>query len=316
MKKHRRIIIALGGNALIKKEQEGTISEQFDNTIESLKNIMGIIKAGHDVIITHGNGPTIGHMMIRVEAGLDQAPYVPLGICVADSQGGIGYMIELCLHNLLYQEKIDKKTVTIITPVLVSANDPSFKKPTKPIGLFYTKEEAEAMTKKHDDWIIKEDPGRGYRRVVPSPFPLEIVNKETIKKMSDEGFIVIAAGGGGVPVKYRKDGTLKGIPAVIDKDLTAAVLAKDVNADTLMILTAVDKVSLNYGKKNQKNLNSLTINEAENYLKKGHFPEGSMGPKIQAAILFLKNGGKDAIICSIEKAKEALEGKAGTRILP
>lgn len=310
----KKIVIALGGNAIIKKGQKGTISEQFDNTIESLKHILPLIKKDYRIILTHGNGPTVGHMMIRVEAGLKQAPYIPLGICVADSQGGLGYMIELCLHNILFKEKIKKKVITLITPVLVSEKDAAFKNPSKPIGPFYTKQQAEKMKKLHEDWVIKEDSGRGYRRVVPSPIPLEIINKEVIKKMIEEGYIVIAAGGGGIPVIHREDKTLKGVPAVIDKDRTAAILARDIKADTLMILTAVDKVALNYGKEEQKDLDKLSLKEAKKYLKKGHFPPGSMGPKIEAAISFLENGGKEVIICALEKPDEALKGKAGTRI--
>ncbi|MBL7101070.1 MAG: carbamate kinase [Nanoarchaeota archaeon] len=310
----KKIVIALGGNAIIKKGQKGTISEQFDNTIESLEHILPLIKKGHKIILTHGNGPTIGHMMIRVEAGLKQAPYIPLGLCVADSQGGLGYMIELCLNNLLYKEKVNKKVITLITPVLVSPKDKSLKNPSKPIGPFYTQEEAKKMKKLHEEWIIKEDAGRGYRRVVPSPIPLDIINKNVIKKMVDEGYIVIAAGGGGVPVIHRKDGTLKGIPAVIDKDRTAAILARDIKADTLMILTAVDKVALNYGKEEQKDLDKLTVKEAKKYFEQGHFLPGSMGPKIEAAISFLEEGGKEVIICALEKADEALKGEAGTKI--
>lgn len=310
----KKIVIALGGNAIIKKGQKGTISEQFDNTIESLQHILPLIKKSHKIILTHGNGPTVGHMMIRVEAGLKHAPYIPLGLCVADSQGGLGYMIELCLHNILFKEKIKKKVITLITPVLVSEKDAAFKNPSKPIGPFYTKQQAEKMKKLHEDWVIKEDPGRGYRRVVPSPIPLEIINKEVIKKMIEEGYIVIAAGGGGIPVIHRKDGTLKGVPAVIDKDRTAAILARDIKADTLMILTAVDKVALNYGKEEQKDLDRMDIKEAKKYLKQGHFPPGSMGPKIEAAISFLEYGGKEVIICALEKAYEALQWKTGTRI--
>jgi carbamate kinase len=312
---NRKIVVALGGNAIIKKGQEGTISEQFDNTMESMKRILPLIKAGHKIIITHGNGPTVGHMMVRVEAGLERAPYVPLGICVADSQGGLGYMIELCLYNTLLKSGIKKKIISLITPVLVSASDKSLQNPTKPIGSFYTKEEAEKIKKKHEDWVLKEDSGRGWRRVVASPIPLEIINKDVIKKMVDEGYVVIAAGGGGIPVIHRTDGTLKGIPAVIDKDRTAAILARDVKADTLMILTAVDKVYLNYGSKKQKGLDKITVRQAKRYLKEGHFPEGSMGPKIEAAIEFLEQGGKEVIICALEKADLALNGKTGTKIL-
>ncbi|MDP2908746.1 MAG: carbamate kinase [Nanoarchaeota archaeon] len=312
--KKKRIVLALGGNAIIKKGQKGTISEQFDNTIESMQRILPLIKQGHHIVLTHGNGPTVGHMMIRVEAGLKQAPYVPLGICVADSQGGLGYMIELCLHNVLYKEGINKKVITLITPVLVSEKDKAFKRPDKPIGPFYTEKQAKMMRKKHEDWVIVQDAGRGYRRVVPSPTPLEIINKEVIKRMVDDGYIVIAAGGGGVPVVHREDGTLKGVPAVIDKDRTAAILGRDVKADTLMILTAVEKVCLNYGKEEQRELDKMTLSEAKKYLKQGQFPAGSMMPKIEAAISFLKSGGKEVIICALEKADQALKGKTGTRI--
>lgn len=310
-----RIVLALGGNAIVKKGQRGTISEQFDNTIESMQKILPLIKAGHKIIITHGNGPTVGHMMVRVEAGLEYAPYVPLGICVADSQGGLGYMIELCLYNVLYKAGIDKKIISLITPVLVSAHDESFSNPTKPIGSFYTKEEAEKMTRIHDDWVLKEDSGRGYRRVVPSPMPLKIINRDVIRSMVNKGYIVIAAGGGGVPVIYRKDGTLKGVPAVIDKDRTAAILARDVGAEILMILTEINKVYLDYGAKSQKSIDVMTVKQAEKYLKEGQFPEGSMGPKIEAAIMFLERGGKEVIICALEEPDLALDGKAGTKII-
>jgi carbamate kinase len=313
--KKRKIVIALGGNAIIKKGQKGTVHEQFDNTLESMQQILPLIKAGHKIILTHGNGPTVGHMMIRVEAGMKQVPYVPLGICVADSQGGLGYMIELCLHNVLYKAGINKKVITLITPVLVSEKDPSFEHPTKPIGPFYNEKQAKVMKKRHEDWTIIQDAGRGFRRVVSSPIPLEIINKEVIKRMVDEGFIVIAAGGGGIPVIHKKDGTLKGLPAVIDKDRTAAILASEVKADTLMILTAVDKVYINYGKEEQKALDKIRLKDAVKYLKQGQFPEGSMGPKIEAAISFLKHGGKEVIICALEKADEALKGKTGTRIV-
>ncbi|MBU4501757.1 MAG: carbamate kinase, partial [Nanoarchaeota archaeon] len=282
--KKRKIVIALGGNAIVKKGQKGDFHQQFDNTRESMRRILPLIKEGHQIIITHGNGPTIGHMMIRVEAGLKRAPYLPLGLCVADSQGGLGYMIELVLENILFKEKIKKEVITMITPVLVSKDDKAFKNPTKPIGLFYSKRQAGIMKRKHKEWIIKEDAGRGYRRVVPSPKPLKITNISMIQKMVEEGYIVIAAGGGGIPVIHRKDKTLKGVPAVIDKDLTAAILAKEVKADTLMILTAIDKVSLNYGKKDQIDLDKMSVKECKKYMKEGHFAEGSMQPKIEAAI--------------------------------
>jgi len=312
----KKIVVALGGNALLKKGSTGDIKEQFRNTTEALEEgVMPLIKKGHNVVITHGNGPVVGHIALRVEAGLKlNAPYMPLDICGADSQGGIGYMIEMCMRNLLLKHKIKRSVATLVTPVLVSKDDESFKNPTKPIGNFYTKEDAERLAKEHDDWTVKEDAGRGWRRVVPSPKPLEIINNKAVQEMVDHGFITIAAGGGGVPV-IKEDGTLKGVSAVIDKDLTAAVLANNIKADLLMILTAVDKVALDYNKPAQKNLDSMTLKEAKKYLAEGQFPAGSMGPKIEAAINFIQAGGKEVIICANEKAHLALDGKAGTRIV-
>ena len=313
----KTLVIALGGNALIRKGQEGTIKEQFANTNEALKDILPLIAAGHRIVITHGNGPVVGFLMLRIEAGEKYAhvPYSPLGIAVADSQGGIGYIIKNSLDNLLFLNKIDRKAVTLLTQVLVDKDDPSFQNPTKPIGPFYSKEEADALSTKKD-WVLKEDAGRGYRRVVPSPFPLKIIETEAILKLLKDNFIVIAAGGGGIPVIYREDKTLKGVPAVIDKDLASAVLATEIKADTLLILTAVEKVLLHHHTPQEKALDTLTVKEAQKYLKEGHFPPGSMGPKIEAAVHFLTHGGKEVIIGSIEKAKDAFEGRSGTRIIP
>lgn len=315
MKKNKTIVVALGGNALIKKGQEGTISEQFDNTIEAMKGIIGLIKMGYKVVITHGNGPIVGYSVLRVEKSEGIAPYLPLGICVADTQGGIGYMIALCLKNVLRKEKIDKEVVAVVTQVLVDANDPSFKNPTKPIGPFYSEQDAKILKEKKG-WDIIEDSGRGWRRVVPSPFPKGIIEKEAIKFLLAKGFIVIAAGGGGIPVKVREEDNelLKGVPAVIDKDLASYALAKELKADLLMILTSVDKVAINFNKPNQKFLDTIKLKELDKLIREGHFPPGSMGPKIEAAKLFLENGGKEVVICSLENALNALEGKAGTRI--
>jgi carbamate kinase len=246
---------------------------------------------------------------------MDTIPALPLGVIVADTEGGMGYMIEQSLQNKLHREGIPRKVVTIVTQVIVNRNDPSIPNPTKPIGPFYTKEQAERLAKKNE-WIIKEDAGRGFRRLVPSPIPTEIVEKDTIKSLVQSGTIVIAAGGGGAPVYVEEDGTYEGVDAVVDKDRASAVLARDIGAETLVILTSVDKVCLNYMNPNERPLSWVSVTEAKRYLAEGHFPQGSMGPKIGAAIQFLEAGGRQVIITSPGLVKEALEGKAGTKIIP
>lgn len=310
------IVVALGGNALIKEGQKGTISEQFDNTTEALRGVVELIKMGHKIVITHGNGPIVGYSMLRVEKCEEIAPYIPLGICVADTQGGVGYMIALCLKNLLRKEKVNKEVVAIITQVLVNGKDPSFANPTKPIGPFYSKNEAKVLIEKKG-WEMREDAGRGWRRVVPSPFPLDVIEKDVIKELVRKGVVVIAAGGGGIPVKVKEEDKeiLKGMPAVIDKDLASYVLATKIKADMLMILTSVDKVAINFKKPNQKFLDKLKLDDIDRLMKEGHFPPGSMGPKMEAAKLFLENGGKEVIICSLERALDAFNKKCGTRVV-
>ncbi|MCK4429638.1 MAG: carbamate kinase [Candidatus Aenigmarchaeota archaeon] len=308
-------VVALGGNAIIKRGEKGTIAEQFANTRQALSGIIDLIEAGYYIIITHGNGPQVGNALIRVEEALvaGKAQDRPLGVCVADTEGGMGYMIEQSLQNKLYLNKIELPVVTILTQVVVDKNDPSIKNPTKPIGPFFTEEEAKIMESR--GLQVVEDCGRGWRRVVPSPMPLEIVERETIKKLVKQGTIVIAAGGGGMPVYIEEDGTFEGIDAVIDKDLASSALAKDVSAELLLILTDVNEVSLNFGKPNQKALRKITVREAKQYLEEGHFPSGSMGPKIQAGIKFIEDGGSEAIITSLECAGRAIKGEAGTHIV-
>lgn len=305
-------VVALGGNAILKKGEEGTIHQQFANTRESLASIVELIKEGYRLAITHGNGPQAGNELIRGELSRGVVPTLPLGVIDAATEGWMGYMIEQSLQNRLHLEGIDRRVVTIPTQVIVDRNDQALKKPTKPIGPFYKKEEAKVLRDK--GILIREDSGRGYRRVVPSPTPLEIVEKETIRTLVAEGVEVIAAGGGGIPVYLEADGTLEGVDAVIDKDRASAVLARDISADLLLILTYVDKVALRYNTLFQEDLDSLTVSQAKRYMEEGHFPPGSMGPKIEAAINFLEWGGGEVIIASLERAKDALEGKAGTRI--
>jgi carbamate kinase len=306
-------VVALGGNAIGKTGKED-IHEQFANTRKSLAGIVELIKGGYNLAITHGNGPQVGNALLRVERTMDTIPPLPLGVIVADTEGGMGYMIEQSLQNKLLREGISRKVVTIVTQVVVDRNDPSIKNPTKPIGPFYTKEQAERLAREYH-WVVREDSGRGYRRVVPSPIPRGIVEKEILKSLVESGTIVIAAGGGGAPVYLEEDGTFEGVDAVVDKDRASAVLGKDIGAEILVILTTVDKVSLNYEKLDARPLSWITLAEAKRYLAEGHFPSGSMGPKIEAAIQFLESGGKQVIITSLEFVTEALEGKAGTKII-
>jgi carbamate kinase len=313
--KKKTAVVALGGNAITHKDREDTIHNQFINTEISLESIIKLIKDGYNLALTHGNGPQVGNAVLRVELARGKAPELPIYICVADLQGGMGYMIEQVLRNKLEQLNINRHVSTVVTQVMVDENDDDFKNPTKFIGQFYEPEQAELL-KKEFNWIMKPFPGDGrLRRVIASPKPLYIVEKEVIKHLVDADVVVIASGGGGIPViKYQ--GVLKGIDAVIDKDRAAAVMARDIGAQLLMILTSIEKVAINYSKPTQKYLDRMTLAEAEKYLAEGHFPPGSMGPKIEAAIEFLKAGGEKVIISSIEQAYEAVSGNAGTTIVP
>ena len=315
MRSDKVAVVALGGNAITRKGQEDTIARQFANTRKSLEPIVKLIRDGYKLAITHGNGPQVGNALLRVELARGKAPILPLGICVADLQGGMGYMITQSLQNRLHREGIKRPVVTIVSQMIVDRNDPALSNPTKFIGQFYTREQARRMVEE-SSWIVKEDSDRGWRRVVPSPHPLRLVAGETIKQLVLEGTIVITAGGGGIPVYTQEDGSYEGVDAVIDKDLGAAVMASDIGAGLLLNLTDVNKVALNYGKEDQKALDRLTVAEAKEYLAQGHFPPGSMGPKIEAAISFLEKGGKEVVISSIEEGYEAVTGDAGTTIVP
>jgi len=308
-------VVALGGNAITKKGEEDTIARQFANTRESLRGIVELIRDGYNLAITHGNGPQVGNAIFRVELARGKAPVLPLGICVADTEGGMGYMIEQSLQNRLKKERIRRDVVTIVTQVIVDKDDSSIKEPTKFIGQFYTRQEAKRLARQRG-WVMKEDRAKMWRRVVPSPVPLEIVEKKTVKNLVEKGVIVIAAGGGGIPVYVEKNGALEGMDAVIDKDRASAILARDIGAEWLLILTDVEKVALHFGTLLQIDLDKLTVEEAKKYQKERHFPPGSMGPKIEAAIQFLESGGKEVIITSISKAYDAVKKKtAGTRIV-
>jgi carbamate kinase len=306
-------VIALGGNAITRKEVEDTITNQFANTRNSLYGLIELVRDGYNIAVTHGNGPQVGNAILRVELARGKAPILPLGICVADTEGGMGYMIGQSLQNRLYRDKIQREVVTIITQVEVDKDDPELANPSKFIGQFYSEEEA-VLFQTERSWVMKEDSNRGWRRVVPSPIPKKIIEGRIIAQLVDSGVIVIAAGGGGIPVYVEKDGTLEGVDAVIDKDRASALLANQIHAEMLIILTNVDKVAINYGRPNQKLIDEMTASEAEAYLRQGHFPPGSMGPKIEAAIDFLRNGGTRVVVSSIDKAAEAVFGNAGTVI--
>ncbi|NOX37822.1 MAG: carbamate kinase [Calditrichaeota bacterium] len=311
----KTVVVALGGNAITQQFEEGNIHEQFANTRRSLEGVAELIRMGHRVLITHGNGPQVGNYLIRVEESRHLVPPLPLGIIVADTEGGMGYMIEQCLQNILHDHGIEKQVACIVTQMLVDKHDPSIKNPTKYVGPFFKKEQVPELVEKRG-WIMKEDPGRGWRRVVPSPQPKSVVEREVIRLLVENDVVVIAAGGGGIPVYIEDNGWLEGLDAVIDKDLASAVLGNDIGAQELMILTGVERVALHFGTPQQRFLDRMTVSEAERYLAEGHFPPGSMGPKIQAAINFIRNGGRKVIITSIEKSIDAVYGRAGTVILP
>jgi carbamate kinase len=309
----KKAVVALGGNAISHTGKEN-IHEQFANTRKSLEGIVELVKAGYKLAITHGNGPQVGNALLRVERTKNDIPALPLGVIVADTEGGMGYMIEQSLQNRLMNLGIKRDVITIVTQVIVDPNDPSIINPSKYIGPFYTKKQAETLAEMFN-WVIKEDLGRGYRRVVPSPRPRRIVNRHTIGILVDLGTIVIAAGGGGIPVYTENDGTYEGVDAVVDKDHASAVLAHDIDAQTLLFLTDVDHVCLNYNKPNQQMLKKITVVEAQRYFAEGHFPPGNMGPKIEAAVSFLASGGQEVIITSLDKAQQAISGDAGTKIV-
>ena len=309
-------VVAFGGNALLRGNETGTIQQQEKHTYDTCIHLLKLLENEYNIVITHGNGPQVGNIMLRNDAGYKEykIPKMPLDICVADSQGGIGYMIERQIKNILTEYKIRKNVVTIITQVLVDVKDQAFSNPTKPIGAFYLKEEAELLSKANPNLIFEEDSRkRGWRRIVPSPKPKEIVNKRIIKDLVKRGNIVIAAGGGGVPVYRDEKKNLQGVEAVIDKDLASALLARTIGAEAFFILTDVPKVYVNFHKPDQKELNRVTVAEAEKYYEQGEFASGSMGPKILAAIDFVKNGGKETIIT---ESTQLSNPDCGTRIVP
>jgi carbamate kinase len=313
MSTEKSALIALGGNALILPGEKGYIGEQFRHTTSCMKSIANLIAKGWKIVLTHGNGPIVGNILLRNECAREYIPPMPLYICVADSQGGIGSMMVESLNNELKKLSLDKTVSVIITHVLVDSDDPAFREPAKPIGPYYSDDRADQYIKQ--GWQMRNIPGRGWRRLVPSPRPKKIIELEAIKVVFERGFVPIASGGGGIPVIEESKG-LKGVDAVIDKDLSASLLARELGLEMLIILTDVDGVYLDWEGIHRKKLERLSMKEAKAYLSEGQFPPGSMGPKIEAAVEFIASGGKEVIIAKPEDLASAIEGKAGTRIIP
>ena len=309
---NKTAVIAIGGNSLIKDENRQTVPDQFEAVRENCVPIASMIEQGWKIAITHGNGPQVGFILLRSEIASHVLHTVPIDSAGAETQGSIGYMVQQSLYNELKKRGIDKRVVTVVTQVVVKKNDAAFKNPTKPIGPFYDEDKAGGCRKVRG-WTMVEDAGRGCRRVVPSPLPIRIIEQDVIKTLIDQGIIVVGVGGGGIPV-VEEAGRLKGVEAVIDKDLASALLAVGIKADLFLISTAVEKVALNFGKPNERPLDRMTLAEAKKYCKEGQFPPGSMGPKIQAIIHYLQKGGKKGLITNPKNIERALLGKTGTWI--
>ncbi len=315
MQKKGVAIVAVGGNALIKDKNHQSLPDQFEAAKDTMAHIAEMILDGWDVVITHGNGPQVGFNLRRSELAAHELFEVPLDYCGADSQGSIGYMFVQALHNEFRNRGINKQSVALVTQTIVNRDDPAFQNPTKPIGSFMeaamAKEKAE-----QEGWTVVEDAGRGWRRVVPSPIPQTIIEADSIQSLIKQGFVVVAVGGGGIPVIELENGDITGVEAVIDKDFGAAILAGSVEADLFLISTAVEKVAINFNTPEEKWLDEMTVAEARQYIKEGHFAKGSMLPKIEAILKYMDEGGKRALITNPENIKNALEGKTGTWILP
>ncbi|MDN7011998.1 carbamate kinase [Methanoculleus sp. FWC-SCC3] len=311
----RAVVIALGGNAILQHGEMGAAEDQFANVQKASCHIAEIAAEGYAVAVTHGNGPQVGDILLRNELAKETLPPMPLDVCGAESQGMIGYMLQQSMQAALREAGLDHPVATVLTQTLVDGDDPAFESPEKPIGPFYTAMQARRF-ESEKGWRMVQIPDRGYRRVVPSPRPIALVEERAIARLVSAGAIVIAAGGGGVPVVADGEGALRGVEAVVDKDYTAAILARLVGAEDLLILTDVERVALNYGRPDQKEIGEMTVREAQRHLAAGQFPPGTMGPKIEAAAGFLEAGGERAIIASLEEASRALAGRAGTWICP
>ncbi|KLU60356.1 carbamate kinase 1 [Peptococcaceae bacterium CEB3] len=311
-------VIAIGGNSLIRDKSHMEVSDQYEAVCETAKHIAELAERGYNPVITHGNGPQVGFILRRAEIAYEMGGLhrVPLVSCDADTQGAIGYQVQQAMDNEFKKRGLNMLAATVVTQVLVAGDDPAFTRPSKPIGTFYNEEQAEKIRVEHPDWTLVNDAGRGYRRVVPSPYPLEIVELGIVERLARDGYCVVCAGGGGIPVVKGSDGRLTGVDAVIDKDFASSLLAVKIRADLLVISTGVPMVYLNFGKPEQKALDRVTAAEMRRYIGENHFAPGSMLPKVEAALRFLEQGGKEAIITNPESLAEAVEGKTGTHIYP
>jgi carbamate kinase len=306
-------VVAIGGNSLIKDERHPTLAGEIEALRETSTHLGAMLARGWDIVLTHGNGPQVGFNLLRSELAAQVAPPLPLDVLGAQTQGSIGYLIQQVLGNEMRRLGIRKRVATVVTQTLVDADDPAFQRPTKPVGPFYGKPEADALRGERG-WRMVEDAGRGWRRVVPSPMPIEIIERLTIKGLVFQSIVVIAAGGGGIPVVHGPEGDLMGVEAVIDKDLASSLLAQSIGADLFVMSTAVERVAVNYGKPDQRDLATMTVEEAKRFLSQGQFPAGSMGPKILAAVQFVEATGAEALITAPEHIQRALAGATGTRI--
>ena len=309
------VVIAIGGNSLIKDDEHRSVLDQYNAVGETARHIVPIVREGYRVVVTHGNGPQVGFILLRSDLAREVLHQVPLANCVADTQGAMGYQITQTLQNELHLNGIDKDVVAVVTQVVVDASDPAFGHPDKPIGPFMTREAAHERASQ-DGWVVGEDAGRGWRRLVPAPVPREIIELNSIRTLLDQGTLVIAVGGGGIPVVREADGTLAGRDAVVDKDAATCILATELGASVLIKSTGVDKVALDFGTPKQQDIDLMTTKECRRYLREGHFAPGSMQPKIEAALAFLEQGGDRVIITQPHHLEEALHGIYGTHIVP
>jgi len=311
----KTLVIAIGGNSLITNAQHMSVPDQYAAVVKTVHHITDLLEHRHRIVITHGNGPQVGFILLRSEHSRGILHQVPLDSIVADTQGALGYQIQQALENEFHRRGLKKSVVTVVTQTLVNRDDAAFASPAKPIGEFYTREQAEERMRV-EKWTMIEDAGRGWRRVVASPIPVRIIESEVVRHLVKEGYVVIAAGGGGIPVVADENGILRGVAAVIDKDLASAVLAREIGADMLVISTAVEKVCLNFGTPGQRALDSMTVAEARRYMAEGHFKPGSMLPKIEACVQFVTDSGHEALITCPEALPAALDGRTGTRLVP
>jgi carbamate kinase len=316
MRVQRRLaLIAFGGNAMLPDNSRGTQAEQMKNAEKAARLMVHIVRKGYELVIVHGNGPQVGNLLIQMEEAVTKiAPY-SLDVCDAMTEGSMGFMLERAITNELRRHSIDKEVVTLVTPVLVDRDDPAFDRPTKPVGPFYAKFRARELAREKK-WTMVEDAGRGYRKVVPSPKPIDVLSKAIIRDLTQAGRIVVAAGGGGIPVILNGRGFYEGVEAVIDKDYASSLIAREVGVDLFIILTGIPRVFINFRKPDEREAPVLTVEEARRYLDEGQFPPGSMGPKIRAAIEYIAAGGREVLITSAEHLKAALIGRSGTRIIP